>query len=91
MAVGPSCFVRRETRGLNERLRKGLDCERVWEAFFCFSLFLSPFFFLLCERYVVIISRNNLEEVVGVRIRFRGCQVQCQRLIFAQIIFDRFL
>lgn len=33
MAVGPSCFVRRETRGLNERLRKGLDCERVWEAF----------------------------------------------------------
>lgn len=43
MAVGPSCFVRRETRGLNERLRKGLDCERVWEAFFCFSFFFPVF------------------------------------------------
>lgn len=58
---------------------------------FSVSLSFFLFFFLLCERYVVIISRKNLEEVVGVRIRFRGCQVQCQRLIFAQIIFDRFL
>lgn len=66
MAVGPSCFVRRETRGLNERLRQGLDCERVWEGFSVFSLFLSlSLFFFARSLYMwVIISWKNLEEVV---------------------------
>lgn len=49
MAVGPSCFVRRETRGLNERLRQGLDCERVWEGFSVFLSLSLSFSVFLCE------------------------------------------
>lgn len=91
MAVGPSCFVRRETRGLNERLRQGLDCERVWEGFSIFlSLSLFLFFFVLCETvvymviiYIYIYMGDNIEEEFG---EFDLLLVQCQRLIFVQVI-----
>lgn len=66
MAVGPSCFVRRETRGLNERLGKGWIVREFGKVFLFFSLFLSlSLFFFARSLYMwVIISWKNLEEVV---------------------------
>lgn len=66
MAVGPSCFVRRETRGLNERLRQGLDCERVWEGFSVFLSLSLSFSVFLCE--IVVYVGDNIVEEFG-----RGC------------------
>lgn len=64
MAVGPSCFVRRETRGLNERLRQGLDCEgKVWEGFSVF-----PFLCLSLLLTRPLYTGDNTEEEFGKRL-----------------------
>lgn len=65
MAVGPSCFVRRETRELSERRRQGLPWGSFGD-FFCLNL--------MHRAYILV---NTEEELRGHR-RMDNCPVSAK-------------